>query len=121
LTTTQRGRNFSDFTASHVVIAVPLYDEGLRNIKEEDEELYLAQEKDAYALQKFLMENTYECTVDIVLGAYDAHKIANVSNNVKHSILLHEFMPIEEDYITMVLRNNAFGYMDRKLNVYKLY
>ena len=115
-----KNKDFSDFDNKHIVIAVPLFDEGMHNIKKYDKELFSAQLNDAQQLQKFLTKNTNAKIVDVVVEAYEAHKIIDRYCSVDDLILLHEFMPVEQDYLTTVLKKDTIPGLNTDLNVYTL-
>jgi len=100
--------SMEDLDGKHVIIAVPLYDESLRDIKKYDKELFEEQKKHAHSLKDFLLKNTKASVIDIALEATDVHKIIDKVNKVHYLLLLHEFVAIEEDYIITVARNYSY-------------
>ena len=108
---------FSKFDNKYVTIAVPIYDESLRNINSSDHELFLTQQNDAHQLQQFLLNNTKAKGINLALVQGDVTNIADKGCEIDHLILLHEFTQNEEDCTIQELMATC----DKNLEVYKLY
>ena len=94
---------FSDLTNKNVAVAVPVYDESMRNIKLFDSELYITQKNDSEQLQNFLLTHAKASTVSIVAWRYNVPE----TSNFDYLILLHEFTESEESSLVEELKSSG--------------
>jgi len=105
--------NIYDLSGKRLAIAVPIYDESMRNIRLFDHKLYLTQQNDLQKLCTFFRKETKLPVTWIITTPYH---IPNVKN-IDYLILLHEFMQSEEDNLIAELKENNH----KQFKVYKLY
>ena len=105
--------DFSDLNEKKVAVAIPVYDESMRNIQLFDKDLYITQKNDLEKLRDFLLANT-----EISLVHPITHHCAISSvRGIDYLILLHEFTQSEEDNIIEELQANN----GKEFKVYSLY
>jgi len=103
----------SVFKDKHVAIAVPVYDESIRNIELFDEKLFFTQQNDAMQLCCFLGKNIRPSAISIIT----THRNMPTFKKPEYLILLHEFTEAEENNLLKELQVNG----SEELKVYKLY
>ena len=110
--------NFSAFNGKHVVIALPIYDESLRNIRMLDKPLFVSQKKDAFVLRRFLERKTENVFISIIAEPDEVRRMVQLQIKVDYLILLHEFTQKEEDGLIETLGQDAGN---SHLKVFRLY
>ena len=108
-------KDFSIFDEKKVAIAVPVYDESMRNIQLFDNKLYFTQLNDAKLFRDLFMEKSEVTGTVIISRHYDVPGAKNI--NCDFLILLHEFTGSEEDNLIRELQDNG----NKDFGVYKLY
>ena len=106
-------KNFSVFEYKKVAIAVPVYDESMRNIQFFDHKLYISQQNDADQLRAFFIKSTETSVVYTVIKHDDIPHVRTID----YLILLHEFTQSEENNLIKALQDNG----NEDFEVYKLY
>jgi len=108
-------KGISIFKDKRVVIAVPVYDESMRNIELFDNELYITQKNDLEQFRHLFMQKTKVGMTNIIYQHYCVPTARSIGFD--YLILLHEFTQSEEDNLIKELQTNN----SRDFKVYKLY
>ena len=102
--------HLSVFDDKNIVIATPSFDEYDRYIKNEDKELYFVQKRDARQLSSYIMNNTRANSAIVVTNSSKLDSIVDSSSEpIDFLILLHEFMPEEQDFAIDQMKRNHLG------------